>query len=334
MNNTSAYLSLAEYYKLIKKNDSSYYYLSKAFAEPNISIDLKVPVMLSYYNLMEKNPSMANDAFSLLDSLTKTHPEDPKSWSIKADFLLLGNRPKDAKKAFIEVLKYDQSKYVVWEELLKIMANEKNFDSTLLYCNKAIELFPSQPFLFYIKGLSHYMNNQYNEAVTALEMGKNLVLEPNEMYLEMYIYLGESYHKLNNNERSDAAFDKVLEFDPKNAYVLNNYSYYLALRNVQLDKALTLSKELVSSNPDQYNYLDTYAWVLFKKGDFQEALIWIEKSLANGGNEHAAILEHYGDILWKNGKTSQAIEQWQKALSLDDTRSLLKEKVNKKSYIE
>lgn len=334
MNNTSTYLSLAEYYKLTKKNDSSYYYLSKAFAEPDISIDLKVPVMLSYYNLMEKNPSMANDAFSLLDSLTKAHPEDPKSWSIKADFLLLGNRSKEAKKAFIEVLKYDQSKYVIWEELLKILANEKQFDTTLLYCNKAIELFPSQPFLFYVKGLSHYMNNQYAEAVTALEMGKNLVLEPNEMYLEMYIYLGESYHKLNNDERSDAAFDKVLELDPKNTYVLNNYSYYLALRNAQLDKALVLSKKLVSSNPDQYNYIDTYAWVLFKRGNFPEALIWIEKSLANGGGEHTAILEHYGDILWKNGKTSQAVEQWQKALNLDSTNALLKEKVDKKSYIE
>jgi tetratricopeptide (TPR) repeat protein len=334
MNNTAAYLSLAEYYKLSKKNDSSYYYLSKAFAEADISIDLKIPVMLSYYNLLEKNPSMANDAFSLLDSLTKTHPDDPKSWSMKADFMLLKDRPKEAKTAFIEVLKYDQSKYVVWEELLKIMANEKNFDSTLLYCNKAIELFPSQPFLFYVKGLSHYMKNEYSEAATALEMGKNLVLEPNEMYLEMFIYLGESYHKLKNDDRSDAAFDKVLELDPNNAYVLNNYSYYLALRNAQLDKALTLSKRLVTSSPDQYNYQDTHAWVLFKKGDFAEAQIWIEKSLKNGGQEHAAILDHYGDILWKNGKTEKALEQWQKALLLDSTNEQLKQKVSKKSYLE
>jgi tetratricopeptide (TPR) repeat protein len=334
MNNTSTYLSLAEYYKLNKKNDSSYYFLSKAFAERDISIDLKVPVMLSYYNLVEKNPSMAKDAFSLLDSLTKTHPDDPKSWSIKGDFMLLANRQEEAKAAFIEVLKYDQSKSVIWEELLKIMANGKDFDSTLLYCNKAIELFPSQPFFFYIKGLSHFMKQEYSEAVNALEMGKNLVLEPNEMYLEMFIYLGESYHKLKNDDRSDASFDKVLEMDPNNAYVLNNYSYYLALRNTQLEKALMLSKRLVSTSPDQYNFQDTHAWVLFKKGEYAEALVWIEKSLGNGGQGHAAILDHYGDILWKNGKTAQALDQWQKALLLDKTNEVLKQKVEKKSYVE
>jgi Tfp pilus assembly protein PilF len=178
------------------------------------------------------------------------------------------------------------------------------------------------------------MKQEYSEAVNALEMGKNLVLEPNEMYLEMFIYLGESYHKLKNDDRSDASFDKVLEMDPNNAYVLNNYSYYLALRNTQLEKALMLSKRLVSTSPDQYNFQDTHAWVLFKKGEYAEALVWIEKSLGNGGQGHAAILDHYGDILWKNGKTAQALDQWQKALLLDKTNEVLKQKVEKKSYVE
>lgn len=334
MNNVSTYLSLAEYYKLTKNNDSSFLFLSKAFAEPSISVDLKIPVMLSYYSLMEKNPSMSTNAFVLLDSITKAHPDDPKSWSVKADFLLLANRPQEAKNAFIEVLKYDQSKYVIWEELLKIMANGSQFDSTLYYANKAIELFPSQPFLFYVKGASLYMKNEYADAISALEMGKNLVLEPNQMLLEMYIYLGESYHKLGNHDRSDAAFDKVLELDPNNAYILNNYSYYLSLRNAHLDKALSLSKTLVTDNPKQSNYLDTYAWALFKNANYAEALIWIEKSLENGGATHAAILDHYGDILWKIGKTSQALEQWQKAFELDKTNLQIKQKVDQKMFIE
>ena len=334
MNNFSTYMSLAEYYQTLGKSDSTYACLSKAFAEPTVSIDLEIPVMLSYYDLSRKKPELKSQIYPLLDSIVKAHPDDPKGWSMMADFFMKDERQNDAKLAFYKVLEFDQSKYVVWEQLLSILASEKNFDTVLIYSNKAIELFPSQPFLFYVKGVAHYMKQQYLDAISAFETGKSLVLEPNSMYLEMFIYLGESYHKTKNNERSDAAFDKVLTLDPKNVYILNNYSYYLALRNTKLDNALEMSKRLVELEPDQYNYLDTYAWVFFKKGDYSNALIWIEKALDKGGKSKADILEHYGDILWKSGKTTQAVEQWQKALLLNNTNELLKQKVNKKSYIE
>lgn len=334
MNNLNTYMSLAEYYRSIGNYDSTNLFLSKAFSEPSISIDLKVPVLISYFEISEKNPELKKEAYSLLDSIIKAHPQDPKGWSMYADFLTRDKRFSEAKHAYIEVLNSDQSKYVFWEELLKIFATEQNFDSVIIYSNKAIELFPSQPFLFYVKGLSLYMNKNYNEAIQTFETGKSLVLEPNSMLLEMYIYMGESYHSLKNDARSDAAFDKVLELDSKNAYVLNNYSYYLALRNADLDKAVSMSKELVRLNPNQSNYLDTYAWALFKKGDYTTALVNIEKAIDLGSNSSAVIIEHYGDILWKNNQTSQAIEAWQKALIINPNSESLKQKVSKKSYFE
>jgi len=333
MNNFNTYLSLADYYKLTKNNDSSIYFLSKAFATPAINIDLKIPVMLSFYNLLEKNPSMSNQANQLLDSMQVAHTADPKFWSIKGDFALLENNPQKAQFAFQEVLKFDQSKYVIWEELLKIVTNNRNFDTALLYVNKAIELFPSQPFLFYIKGLSSFMLADYQNAISSLETGKNLVLEPNQMYLEMFIYLGESYHKINNNDRSDAAFEKVLEYDPKNSYVLNNYAYYLALRNEKLAIAEKMGQQLIEINPEDANYLDTYAWVLFKSEKYAQALPIIEKAIALGGENKAAVLEHFGDILWKNGKTELALEKWEKALKIEPNgNARLKEKIFFKSY--
>lgn len=335
LDNMATYMSLAEYYKLTKDNDSSFFYLKKAFAEPDVNIDLKIPVLLSYYDLIQKHPSMMNDANSLLDSMAIAHSDNPKYWSVKADFALLDNQPKKAKQAFVEVLKYDQSKYIIWEELLKIWANEEQFDSVIIYSNKAIELFPSQPFLFYVRGVASYMKADYNNAIQSLEMGKGLVLEPNGMYLEMFIYLGESYHKLNNNDRSDAAFEKVLEMDPKNSYILNNYSYYLSLRNVKLDKAEKMAKKLTDLYPSDANYLDTYAWVLFKLQKYTEALPIIEKAIKLGGDKKADVMEHYGDILWKSGNTERAVEAWEKALILNPhSGEILRKKVFFKGYVE
>lgn len=335
LNNRATYMSLAEYYKLMNNKDSSQYCLQAAFAEPSVSIDLKMPVLLSYYKLIEKNPELISEANVLLDSMDKAHSDDPKYWSIRADYALLDNQPEKAKIAFIEVLKYDQSKYIIWEELLKILTNERKFDTALIYCNQAIELFPSQPFLFYIKGICYYMVADYFNAASALEMGKNLVIEPNYMYLEMFLYMGESYHKMNNNSRSDAAFEKVLEMDPKNSYVLNNYSYYLSLRNEKLDRAEVMCKKLIEINPNDANYLDTYAWILFKLQKYDEALPMIEKAIKIGGENKATVMEHYGDILWKSGNTDRAVEVWEKALTLDpNADGKLKQKVSSKSYVE
>ena len=44
-------------------------------------------------------------------------------------------------------------------------------------------------------------------------------------------------------------------------------------------------------------FLDTYAWVYFKKGDYQMALLYIEQALSKIGSDNAELLEHYGDIL-------------------------------------
>lgn len=335
LNNRSTYMSLAEYYKLTNNPDSSDYCLRAAFSEASVVIDSKISILLSYYKQIETRPELIKKANILLDSMERVHFDDPKYWSIKADFALLDSQPEKAKAAFVNVLKYDKSKYVIWEELLKIYTNEQKFDSALVYCNQAIELFPSQPFLFYIKGICYFMVADYSNAVSALEMGKNLVIEPNLMYLEMYIYLGESYHKLQNHPRSDAAFDKVLELDGKNGYVLNNYSYYLSLRGEKLEKAEYMAKKLITVNPNDANYLDTYAWVLFKLQKYAEALPIIEKAISLGSDKKSDVMEHYGDILWKSGNTNRALEAWEKALKLgSNSNSKLIEKVNKKVYVD
>ena len=66
-----------------------------------------------------------------------------------------------------------------------------------------------------------------------------------------------------------------------------------------------MSKKTIIAEPENYTYLDTYAWVLFNKENYKKALEYIEKAVQFKGSEDADILEHYGDILdkaWqKNG---------------------------------
>ena len=46
------------------------------------------------------------------------------------------------------------------------------------------------------------------------------------------------------------------------------------------------------------------------------------------------MLEHYGDILFFDEQTDKAVEQWQKALELDESNELLMRKFNDRTYYE
>ena len=109
----------------------------------------------------------------------------------------------------------------------------------------------------------------------------------------------------------------TLEINPKDTYVLNNYSYYLSLRNMDLDKAEAMSRKANELDPNNGNSQDTYAWILYASKKYTEAKEWIEKAILNGGEKNAVILEHYGDILFKLGDFSfQDVQKRQRNLFL------------------
>jgi tetratricopeptide (TPR) repeat protein len=116
--------------------------------------------------------------------------------------------------------------------------------------------------------------------------------------------------------------------------VLNNYSYYLSLRSQKLEKAEEMSRRAVNTEPDSPTYLDTYAWVLYKRQNFEEALKWMQFALNNGGDKEPVILEHFGDILFRLGREKEALEYWKQAQSLGEGSEFLAEKVKTGNLIE
>src|SRR5690606_968952 len=112
---------------------------------------------------------------------------------------------------------------------------------------------------------------------------------------------------------SDQAYDQSLGYDENNAYTLNNYAYYLALRGENLDKAAIMSQRSNRLDPGNASFQDTYAWVLFKQKKYKEARVWIEKAMENTEGNNSVLAEHYADILFFLGEKDEAVKQWKKA---------------------
>lgn len=108
---------------------------------------------------------------------------------------------------------------------------------------------------------------------------------------------------------------KLLAEDPGNATALNFLSYSFAQRNLRLSFAESLVKLSLEKEPDNYAFLDTLAWVKYRKKEWKEAQKYILKAMEKCGKDvDSVILDHAGDIYYAQGKKKDAVKYWQQAL--------------------
>jgi tetratricopeptide (TPR) repeat protein len=332
--NPNVRFSLAEFYRQQGDKEKSYQELKKAFANPESSLELKIQVLSSYFEITVQYPDLKYQAMELCRELILAHPEDPQAHAVFGDFLLREDKLAEAREQYMLVLAADKGRYNVWNQILLIDSELKNYQSMFDLSKEAIELFPYQPTLFLYNGISAMQLKQYDKAVESLKGGADVTIGNSALSSQFYASLGDSYNYMSKYNESNDAYEKALKFDAANTYVLNNYAYYLSLRKENLNRAKELAEKCNELQPGNGSFQDTYAWVLFVMGDYENAALWIDKAIENGGIRSGTIMEHKGDILIRQGKTNDALDFWNRAKELGGTTDKIDQKINQKKYIE
>lgn len=239
-------------------------------------------------------------------------------------------RQEEMLKLALDLYKSD---LLVWQFLLENQKQQRKWNDLVKYANEAIELYPTDAEVYYYAGLGYLKLQDYTKSLELLSTGRDLVIENPELLSQFYSSLGSVYFKTDNWTECQNSFEQALIQNPDNATGLNNYAYYLALKKVQLDKALGIIQYAVSMQPNNAIYLDTYGFVLFQKKQYQNALVQLEIAVGILKTDQE-IWEHLGDTYFLLGNEAKALECWSKALTLNPTHSKLKEKVNQKKFIE
>ncbi len=310
-NNPSINLALHDYYSAQGKDNEAYECLKKAFQNPDLEADYKIDAARYYLSRAEKQPE--SDFYSrgveLCELLVKVHPKEARGNEVYADFLLLGGKMKEAAKYYYIAAAGEAVDYRVWSQLLFTDSELKQYDSLEHHSAKAIDLFPSQAVPYFFNGVANMQLKNHKKAAQSLKDGLEFVSDNKALMMDFYKNLGDAYYYGKEFQKSDKAFDDALKIDADNTYVLNNYAYYLSLRNENLDKAEKLSRKANELAHDNRNYMDTYGWILYQQKKYKEAEEWLSRA-AKMGPPKSDILEHYGDVLYKLNKTDEAYTQW------------------------
>lgn len=107
----------------------------------------------------------------------------------------------------------------------------------------------------------------------------------------------------------------VLEFDADNISALNALGYMLANHSQRYDEALALINKALQQSPEEAAIIDSYGWVLFKKGQVADAVTQLRKAYELFPDPEVAA--HYGEALLALGNSAAARSVWQQAVAAE-----------------
>jgi tetratricopeptide (TPR) repeat protein len=306
-------LQLADYYNSAGDATASFDALLKAFQSDEVNIDQKIAILLRFYGRSEFDKTALQQAYELLEKLTLQHPKEAKTHSITGDFLLREEKYQEARTAYEKAVELDPSRNAIWLQILNIDLQLRDWDKLIIDGDRLIELYPTQPDAYLMKATGQMQLSQFDEALSTLSLGKNMVVDNKPLQAQFASSEGEAYNELKQYSKSDKAYDKAISLDPNNPFVLNNYAYYLSVRNDNLELAEQHSKRSNELIPGTSSFEDTYGWILFRLKKYDEAILWIELAMDHGGSTDGVVLEHYGDVLYFLDRKEEANSFWIKA---------------------
>jgi tetratricopeptide (TPR) repeat protein len=195
--------------------------------------------------------------------------------------------------------------YVIW------LFKTDRYDEALKTLDQARERFPDELALLQMTALVHNYRGNTREAIHYYE--KLLAMSPD--LRDVKHTLAILYEQEKEFFKSDAIYKELIWSDADDEMALNNFSYSLAVRGIDLEKALEYVNRALAIAPDNGAYYDTKAWIYYQQGNYYAALEYVEKALTLDSLS-SEIFFHHGEILLALEKTVEARVAFQKALEI------------------
>lgn len=198
----------------------------------------------------------APEALKRLDDVMARFPKVPVAANIKGEVLLATQNPKDAAAAFQVAIDREPTWWTPYRNLAVAENAEHNPDA----------------------------------AIATLRLGIGKVVTPAELETQ----LAQLYETLGKPDAAADVYEAALRRDPNSDVASNNLAMLLVTYKkdpASLERAKELSARFASStNPA---FLDTYGWVLFKRGDAAAAVAALQ-SASTKAAESPVSLYHLG----------------------------------------
>ena len=334
--NPMALFSMASYYEQTGQKELYQQQLDTLLLNKKVTSDTKISVMRQV--IAENEQSSVKDStqvIALFDRMMKQDMDDPQIPMLYSQYLLSKNMEQEAVPVLEQVVDLDPTNKAARLMLVSAAVKKEDYKQIIKVCEPGIEATPDALELYYYLAIAYHQAEQGDSVLSVCNRALEHITPDTrkEVVSDFYSIMGDIYHTKKQMTEAYAAYDSALVYNPSNIGALNNYAYYLSVERRDLDKAEEMSYKTVKAEPNNSTYLDTYAWILFEKGNYAEARIYIDNAMKNDGEKSDVIVEHCGDIYFMTGDVEGALNYWKKALEMGSESKMLKQKIEKKKYI-
>jgi len=155
---------------------------------------------------------------------------------------------------------------------------------------------------------------------------KNTAWLDQNVQKKLYVVIAQSHSQLGQGPEMVEGFKSAITIDPKDHNLLNNLAYELAKNKTDLDSAEAYSKRSIDLAKEEFkakpwdvsqerwdrtkaqtigNYLDTYGWVYYQKGNYFKALEQLQEAFRF--IPEPTIEYHLGLAYYQTGQLDSAI---------------------------
>jgi tetratricopeptide (TPR) repeat protein len=321
--NSDTQLSLCDFLIEEKKYNELFILLNKVILNDKILREDKLSL---FAKLIETNDLVEQRGDNLLLAIMVLEAEYRNDYIVqllRPELMIQEKKYDDAAARLEEMIKEKPENYFAWEKLLIVYLDTKE-SKKLEERGKECATKFNRSFLakiLYATGASE--NGNYDTALEELRKADILAGNDTDMKMQVLSIKADVLYKKGDYEKAFRTFDEALKTDSNDITILNNYAYYLAEKNMRLKDAEEMAKKVVDEERDNYTYLDTYGWVLYKRGKNRQAENIFREIIDNSKEGDAEYFEHYGYVLKKSGDCRGAISNWESALKTDSTKVYL-----------
>jgi tetratricopeptide (TPR) repeat protein len=283
-----------------------------------------------------------DDAAIITGEQANLAPRDPQAQMAFGLTLRQAKRNNEAREAFEKAAELAPDSLWPIDQLIELDLLEKHFDAARERVRRQFEKTPDSPASHFFAGKIFVAEHKWDLAQAELQ--RTLQIDPN--FAGAYDLLVQSYlatnkfpqalsqleaqlaknpgdtsalmtlallqERTNNFQQAREAYERLLSINPNLVPALNNLAFLYADRLGDPGKAYELARKARELQPNDPAVADTFAWILFKRGEYQQALPILQDSAAKLPDT-PEVQFHLGMTAYMMGQTDLARAALQKA---------------------
>lgn len=293
--NGAVKMSLAQYYRTTGDSIRLDNMVYEALLSEDLELEDKLGILGEYLQKLldeEGDRSRGDHLFSVLQ---EQYAHEPPVLEMAARYAGAKGNFEEAADAIGYAIDMDPSNETYWLMLLSFDIADEKYKKAVEDYQRANEYFQPSIQLKNLYSASASMLEDKNEAEKIIQdllleiqpplaedldkARRSMDYEGLQWVSSLYCTLGDIYYKNSELDKAFEQYETSLYFLPDNALTLNNYAYFLSETDRELEKAKKMSRRSLELSDNNPTYLDTYAWILYKMGDFREAKEYMDLAL-------------------------------------------------------